>query len=148
MSRGRPSSFKPEFIELARKHCQLGATDREVADLLGVDEATIYRWQHKHPEFCEALKVGKEVADTRVEKSLYRRAIGYTHDAVKILQNNGVPVIVPYQEHYPPDPTSMIFWLKNRKRDEWRDKQDHEHTGKDGAPLIPTLNVTLSGDKS
>jgi hypothetical protein len=128
----RPTAFKPEFVRQAQKLCELGATDREVAEFFDVTERTIYRWQHDYPEFCQALKVGKEVADDRVEKALYRRAIGYTHDAVKIMQFQGQEVVVPYEEHHAPDVTACIFWLKNRRRGEWRDKIEHEHAGKIG----------------
>lgn len=127
--KGRPSAYKPEFIEQAKKLCQLGATDIELADFFGVTERTIYRWQIEHPEFCQALKLGKTAADDRIERSLFRRALGYSHEAVKILQNNGVPVVVPYTEHYPPDTTAAIFWLKNRRPGEWRDKREVEHSG-------------------
>lgn len=144
---GRPSGFKPEFVKQAKKLCELGATDREIAEFLGVTERTVYRWQHEHAEFCQALKVGKAVADDRVERSLYRRAVGYTFDAVKIMQYEGDEVIVPYEEHIAPDVTACIFWLKNRRGDKWRDKTNHELTGKDGTPLIPVLNVTI-GPKS
>lgn len=133
--RGRPTEYKAEFVAQARKLAELGATDREVADFFEVSEATVYRWQHTHPDFCEALKVGKETADDRVEKSLYRRATGYTFDSVKIFQYEGVPVVEPFEEHVPPDVTACIFWLKNRRRAQWRDKVDHELAGKDGGPI-------------
>jgi hypothetical protein len=70
--------------------------------------------------------VGKATADARVEQSLYRRALGYSHDAVKIFMPAGAvaPVIAPYVEHYAPDTTAAIFWLKNRRPDECRDKTD------------------------
>ena len=141
---GRPSSYKPEFAEQAVKLCQLGATDAELADFFKVTTVTIWRWQSAHVEFCNALKRGKDAADERVERSLYARATGYTHDAVKIFMPAGAkkPVYAAYQEHVPPDVTAQIFWLKNRRRDEWRDKQEHEHTGKDGAPLVPVINLT------
>jgi hypothetical protein len=130
MAGGRPSKFKREHIEQARKLAGLGATDREVAEFFGVSEATLHRWKHEHPEFCESLKVGKDAADARVEQSLYRRALGYSHDAVKIAVNaQGEVTQVPFTEHFPPDTTAAIFWLKNRRKDEWRDKQDIEHSG-------------------
>ncbi len=127
MPAGRPSKFKDEYIEQARKLAALGATDVDAADFFEVDEATIYRWKHSHPEFCEALKVGKDFADDRVEQSLYRRALGYTHEAVKMHVVDGAVSITPYTEHYPPDTTAAIFWLKNRRREEWRDKTE-QHT--------------------
>lgn len=130
MPGGRPTKFKPEFVEQARKLAELGATDREAAEFFEVDERTIHRWKHENAEFCQSLKVGKETADARVEQSLYRRALGYSHDATKIAVNaQGEVTQVPFTEHYPPDTTAAIFWLKNRKPADWRDKTDHEHSG-------------------
>lgn len=129
---GRPTAYKPDFCEQARKLAELGATDREIAEFFNVNERTLYRWVHEYPEFCQALKVGKDVADDRVERSLYRRAIGYSHDAVKIMQFQGEEIVVPYVEHAPPDVTACIFWLKNRRKAEWRDKVEHEHSVDEG----------------
>lgn len=127
---GRPSKFKDEFVPQARKLAELGATDREIADFFEVDERTINRWKIDNEEFCQSLKVGKDVADERVTQALYRRALGYQHDAVKIAVNAAGEVTeVPFIEHYPPDTTAAIFWLKNRRSGEWRDKQEVEHKG-------------------
>jgi len=87
--------------------CELGATDDEVAKALGVCVRTLYRWQSQHPEFCQALKAGKEVADNRIERALYHKAAGYTYDSEKIFQNNGEVVRVKIIEHVPPDTTAM-----------------------------------------
>ena len=83
----------------------------------------------RHVEFARALKVGKEVSDDRVEKSLYHRANGYSYDAVKIFLDPDTkkPIYVPYTEHVPPDVTACIFWLKNRRPGQWRDPHDHRH---------------------
>lgn len=132
MPRGRPSSYKPEYVVQAEKLCRLGATDVEVADFFGVERTTLWRWAQAHPDFCNALKVGKEASDERVERSLFAKATGYTYDTVKVFQYEGDPVIVPYREHVPPDTTACIFWLKNRRPDLWRDKIQQELTGKDG----------------
>jgi hypothetical protein len=115
-----------------------------LADFFSVTTVTIWRWQSAHEAFCNALKRGKDAADERVERSLYARATGYTFDAVKIFMPAGAkkPVYAKYQEHVAPDTTAAIFWLKNRRREEWRDKMDHEHTGKDGTPLVPIINLT------
>lgn len=126
----RPSKFKPEFVEQAQKLCLLGATDRELADFFGVVESTLNLWKLQHPEFSESLKVGKEVADKRVEEALYHRARGYSHNAVKILMTKDGDVYrEEYIEHYPPDTVACIFWLKNRNPEAWRDKTDVEHSG-------------------
>lgn len=148
---GRPTDFKPEFVDQARKLCEFGATDTEIADFFRVSDRTIYRWQIKYPEFCQALKVGKGAADDRVERALYHRATGYTFDAVKIFMPAGAkkPVHAKYREHVPPDTTSMIFWLKNRKPDEWRDRRTTTfgNNGDDegGAPRTIIHRVEIIG---
>ena len=148
MPRGRPSGYKPEFAAQAEKLCKLGATDNEIGQFFEVSVVTVWRWKNSFPDFCSALKRGKEIADELVEQSLFRRATGYSHDAVKIMQDKGAPVVVPYVEHHPPDTTAAIFWLKNRKPEQWRDKVQQELTGANGAPLVPILNVRLSGSGS
>ena len=75
MSGGRPTKFKPEFVEQARKLAQLGATDREIGEFFEVDERTINRWKADHDEFCQSLKVGKDVADDRVEQTAGQRLL-------------------------------------------------------------------------
>jgi hypothetical protein len=131
MTAGRPSEYRDEFVEQARKLCELGATDMEIADFFEVDVRTIYRWKHNHEEFCQALKLGKDVADERVERSLYQRAIGYEQEEVKIFMPGGAdkPVYAPFRAKIAPDTTAGIFWLKNRRGADWRDKQEHEHSG-------------------
>jgi len=126
---GRPPTYKPEFVEQAKVLCQSGATDLDLADYFGVALRTISRWQAEHPEFRQSLKLGKAESDARVERSLFARATGYTYDAIKIFPPKGdgeEPLIVPYREHVPPDTTACIFWLKNRRPDEWRDKVQAE----------------------
>lgn len=129
MSGGRPSLYEPAFAEQARKICELGATDQEIADFFEVDVRTIYRWKHDHGEFCQALKTGKEIADERVERSLYQKAIGYEQDEVKIFMPAGAsePVYAPFRAKIAPDTTAAIFWLKNRRGADWRDKTEIQH---------------------
>jgi hypothetical protein len=125
----RPSKFQEEFIPQAEKLCKLGATDMEVADFFEVDVRTLYRWKGENEAFCQALKAGKEVADERVERSLYARANGYEHNEVDIRVVGGEIVQTPIRKYYPPDTTACIFWLKNRRAAEWRDKVEQEHSG-------------------
>lgn len=145
MAGGRPSSFKDEYTVQAFKLGLLGATDAEVASFFEVDVATLNRWKKKHPEFCASLKRGKDDADSRVAQSLFRRALGYSHPAVKILtvsngNNQGSSVEeVPYIERYPPDTVACIFWLKNRQRDKWRDKQPDEEQGQDATAIAAAI---------
>jgi hypothetical protein len=81
----------------------------------------------QHEDFCSALKGGKAVADEKVVRALYQRALGYEYDTEKIFQYEGQEVRVPYREKMPPDTTACIFWLKNRKKAEWRDGVDVQH---------------------
>jgi len=126
---GRPSKFKNEYVAQAQKLCKLGATDLEIADFFEVDVRTIYRWKGEHADFCQALKSGKDEADDRVERSLFAGANGYEHDEVDIRVVGGEIVQTPIRKLSPPDTTAAIFWLKNRRPAQWRDKQDVEHTG-------------------
>jgi len=135
MAGGRPSKYQPEVAEQAYKLCLLGATDKEMADFFGVAESTFHLWKKEHKEFSEALKRGKIVADANVANRLYQRALGYEHDdielkVVSIGNNMGSEVQeVPIRKYYPPDTTAAIFWLKNRKPAEWRDKRDVQVEG-------------------
>lgn len=140
---GRPTSFKDEYPEQAYKLCLLGATDAELADFFDVCEATINNWKQQEPEFLESIRRGKKLADANVAEKLYQRALGYSHEAVKIMQHDGCVISEPYTEHYPPDTGAASLWLRNRQPDKWRDKTSHELTGKDGAALIPVVNLTI-----
>lgn len=138
---GRPTKFKLDYVEQARKLAHLGATDREIADFFDVAESTLNLWKNEHPDFSESLKVGKDAADDRVEQALYRRALGYSHDAVKIQVNaQGEITQVPFVEHHAPDTTAAIFWLKNRRKEQWRDIKAQEISGPDGG-AIPITKV-------
>jgi hypothetical protein len=145
----RPSKFKPEFIEHARKLCKLGATDRELADFFGVTEKTLNNWKLESDEFLQSLKSGKDEADDRVERSLFARAIGYEHDDVDIRVVDGAIIKTPIVKRYPPDTTAAIFWLKNRRKEEWRDKVDLNHGGQDGNPVNMnwSINFVKPGDE-
>ncbi|MDZ3925127.1 hypothetical protein UZS95_00790 [Parabacteroides goldsteinii] len=85
-------------------------------------------WKKKFPQFLESLKKGKAVADANVASRLYSRAIGYDARATKFATNEGkITDKVEYIEHYPPDTTAAIFWLKNRQPGKWRDKKEVEN---------------------
>ena len=118
---GRPTKYKPEFCSVARKLCEGGSTDLEIADALEIGISTLKRWKSEHAAFRTALKESKPEADERVERSLYSRATGYEHDEIDIRVVNGEIVQTPIRKFYPPDTTAAIFWLKNRRPDLWRD---------------------------
>ena len=136
----RPTDYKPEFCQEAAEMCEKGATDQELADYFGVDVRTLYRWKNTQAEFRQALRAAKEAADDRVERSLYERALGYERDEVDIKVVQGGIVQTPVRKFYPPDTTAAIFWLKNRKPAEWRDKVENVLSNPDGSGL----NLSIS----
>lgn len=137
MASGRPSSYDKKYVQIAKKMCELGATDADIIEAIGVARSTFYKWRNEHPEFSDALKVGKSPADERVEMSLYKKAVGYTQENVKIFQFQGQEVIVPYTEVVAPDTTAAIFWLKNRRPEQWRANPD----GGDNDDKPITINI-------
>jgi hypothetical protein len=141
---GRPPKYDPERTPVqAEKLCrQFGADDQALAEYFEVDVSTISRWKNEHPEFKEALRRGKDAFDTeRVEQALLHRAIGYSHPEDDIRVVNGEVVITPTVRHYPPDTAAAIFWLKNRQRDRWRDKIEHDHGVQEDNPIVSLLEV-------
>jgi hypothetical protein len=127
---GAPTKYKEEYNEQVRKLCLLGSTDKDIASFFGVDERTINNWKLEYPNFFQSIKEGKEYADANVADRLYKRALGFEHDSEEIKIVDGGIERVKTRKIYPPDPTSAIFWLKNRKSKVWRDKQDDEREEK------------------
>ena len=107
-----------------------GYTDKQLAEILSVTVQTVNNYKIKYPEFFASLKRGKDIADAKVEIPLFQRALGYSHPDVNITNYQGKAVATPVIKHFPPDLTSMIFWLKNRQKDKWRDRQEIETTNK------------------
>jgi hypothetical protein len=108
--------YRPEFAAQAEKLCAIGATVVQLGEFFEVDTRTILRWQADKPEFARALREGRKRADDTVERSLYRRAIGYTREAARVLlaKDGRSPVLVPYEEQVPPDTRAAQAWLKMR----------------------------------
>lgn len=131
----RPTDFKEEFVLEAAQLAKEGATDQELADYFGVDVRTLYRWKNASPEFRQAIKSAKDAADDRIERSLFERALGYERDEVDIRVVGGEIVKTPVRKFYPPDTTAAIFWLKNRRPTDWREKTETAVTGANGGPL-------------
>ncbi|HBE5525020.1 TPA: terminase [Escherichia coli] len=131
----RPTKYQEAYAEQARKLCLLGYTDEELADFFEVSESTINKWKLDYPKFSESIKKGKAVADAEVSDRLYQRAMGFVAPDIDIRVIENRIVETPLEKYYPPDTTAAIFWLKNRQKDKWRDKVDHELTGKDGGAI-------------
>ena len=118
-----------------------GATDAEIAEAMHVSRKTICSWKNEHESFANALAEGKEIADSKIERSLYQSAQGYFIDEEERLievNKDGTTKLGDLRtkkRYIPPSTTAQIFWLKNRKREHWRDVSKTEVTGADGKPL-------------
>jgi hypothetical protein len=145
---GAPTAYRPHYATQATKACQAGFTDRELGILFGVSEATINNWKLMHEDFARALKAAKEPANDRVERSLYQLAIGYEYDSEKVFCNqDGQVTRVPIRVHVQPSATACIFWLKNRRKDLWRERPEVEQTlGFDPNQSIEELRDELLQD--
>ena len=142
---GRPTTWDERNIAIAETLASLGATDLEIAQAFEVNIRTIHRWKLDYPEFRDALEVGKEAADAKVEDSLYKRATGYSFDSEKILVVEGEPQRVETIEHVPPDVKAAMWWLQNRKPGKWRDVRHIKHDVDEGSALgkwLDKLNGT------
>lgn len=118
-----------------------GLTDEQIAENIGINVCTLYDWKNKYPNIADALKDGKDVADRQVENALFKSALGYTFDEVtKELKDDELVVTKVVHKEVQPNTTAQIFWLKNRKRAEWRDRVENAITGADGGAVkVETL---------
>jgi hypothetical protein len=120
---GQPTKYNSSLDDLVYKLCLLNATDVQIADVLGICEATLNNWKKKYPRFLESIKRGKIYADAKVAGALFHRACGYSHPDVHISNYQGDITITDITKHYPPDTAAAFIWLKNRAG--WKDKTEH-----------------------
>lgn len=105
-----------------------GLTQEQIASNMGIASSTLRVWIKEHPTFSAALKRGKEVVDIEVENALYKRAMGYDVTETKTETSDQGSKTTVTVKHVAPDVTAQIFWLKNRKSAEWRDRKEQEVT--------------------
>lgn len=104
-----------------------GLTDEQIAGNIGITAKTLYDWKKKYGNICESLKRGKEIVDRQVENALLKRALGYEYEEVKEkFEGNVMTERTVTKKEVVPDVTAQIFWLKNRKREAWADRQNIE----------------------
>lgn len=145
----RPTDYRQEYAEQARKLCLLGFTDKQLADFFDVNESTITRWKQKYPEFCTSIKSGKVVADAQVVDSLYNRALGMEVEEVEVRGDGDNEIKRVTKKHIPPDTTAQIFWLKNRQPELWRDKPTVENSAQEAVPvqiIVQTVDARANND--
>ena len=105
-----------------------GLINEQIATNMGISRSTLNAWCDKYPDISNALKRGKEVVDRQVENALFKRALGYEYEEVseEYDENGMLAKKKVTKKQVVPDTTAQIFWLKNRKRAEWCDRQTVE----------------------
>lgn len=107
-----------------------GLTDEQISNNIGITAKTLYEWKNKYSDICNALKRGKQVVDIEVENALHKRAMGYAYVETKTEKDtDGRVKTTQTIKEVPPDVTAQIFWLKNRKPLEWRDRRETALSG-------------------
>lgn len=116
-----------------------GLTDEQIAHNMGIKRQTLYEWMKRFPDISDALKKGKEVVDRQVENALLKNALGFYYEEETVTNKGDVVTVRKYEK---PNTTAQIFWLKNRKPKQWRDKQELQHDG----DMKISINVKGSRD--
>lgn len=137
MAKGKYQRWiEPEGLALIEGWARNGLTDEQIAKKMGVSRSTLNEWKEKYPDISDTLKKGKEVVDSMVENALLKRALGYTSEETtselrydKKTGKKDLVITKRVRKEVPPDTTAAIFWLKNRKPDVFRDRQEVEVAG-------------------
>lgn len=151
--------IKPDNLTLLTAWARDGLIDKEIAEKMNISPPTLYKYKKMFPQIVEALRKGKELVDVEVENALYKKALGYNVPVQKafkvkdiVYNENGKKISeterIEYAEeeiHIPADTTAQIFWLKNRKRKEWRDKVEYE-TNNDELNKVKELLSKISDE--
>ena len=122
---GRPPKYSPAMHDdLVYLLAKGGASRAELCEGLKITETTFDNWRHQHKTFLGALERARDYANGKVERSLYHRALGYSHDDTHISNWQGEITVTPIKKHYPPETAAAKFWLMNRKPKEWKERTE------------------------
>ncbi|GAB3923423.1 helix-turn-helix domain-containing protein [Larkinella terrae] len=148
--KGVPTKYKPEYNQIARQCCLLGATDDDLAKQFEVSQKTINNWKKQFPDFLQSVKEGKLIADVKVAEAFYKRCVGFEHHEVTRegeapydsltggYDKKMLKVTKIVTKYIPPDAAACLNWLKNRQPEHWRDKQHVE--------LAAEIDLTMNLD--
>jgi len=154
---GAKSKYKKvlENIKVIQYLYEIGLTDKEVSEKINIAESTLHDYKLKHPEFSESIKESKEFYNKQVVDSVLKSTIGFEfleeHKEYKGgVDKKGKPIgklekVKTIKKYYAPNTTAQIFWLCNRDRENWRQRQ--EITGADGQPLVTGIKVEIVNGK-
>lgn len=127
--------LEPDNLILLASWAREGLTEEEIAENMGISRSTLSEWKNKYPDISDTLKKNKEIADARVEDALFKKALGEVKKVLRPIKvkevkyDNGKKVsekerieLVEEEIYIPPDTTAQIYWLKNRKKETWKDR--------------------------
>lgn len=124
-----------------------GLTDEQIAFNIGISRSTLSEWKKKYTDISDTLKRGKEVIDRQVENALLKRALGYkyketTRELITDKETGYSELVVTkvVEKEVVPDTTAQIFWLKNRKPSNWKDKPDGDNFNDALQEMLKGLN--------
>lgn len=140
---GRPFKYRKSWDKIARNMRMLGYNKTEIAEAIGVKPDTIDLWIRTYESFAQAWEAGGPIADARVTRAMYKRAVGYSHPDVKIFHGLDGTTVVPFTKHYPPETPAIQYWLGNRQPKLWKSLSSVALTGADGKDL-PAVPPSIS----
>lgn len=157
MAKGKYHEWlEPEGLLKIEGWARDGLTDEQIANNIGIAASTLYEWKNAYSEISESLKRGKEVVDRMVENALLKRALGYSYKETTreliVDKDTGkaeIKITKIVEKEVVPDTTAQIFWLKNRKPNEWRDKRnsdDLDNVSNVDDGFMDALNATAKED--
>lgn len=138
MAKGKYQEWlEPEKLILLEGWARDGLTDMQIAEKIGISKQTFYEWKKKYTDFSDSLKKGKDVVDRQVENALLKKALGYEYEEISEKYEMGILTERKVtRKQVVPDTTAQIFWLKNRKTEEWRDKRVVDDNSSDRADQL------------
>ena len=153
MAKGKYEKWlEPENLILIEGWARDGLTNEQIAHNMGIAYSTLKEWKNKYSAISATLKKGKEIVDREVENALLKKAFGYNAQVNKTFKVKEIyyddkgrrcekeKLVTAVDEvHIPSDTTAIIFWLKNRKPEQWRDKVANDE--RDLAP--PNININI-----
>jgi len=134
--------FLPDHLEQVRAIAMRGIPESQMCDIFDISARQMGRWKAQYPLFKDALEAGYTDADAAVLAALYQSAVGYQHDEEKIFQWDGEIVRAETTKHYKPDVAAIKLWLTNRQKENWKDRQHNNHSGKDDLSPIGIRDET------
>jgi hypothetical protein len=136
---GRPSGYKPQYPALLLEHLGKGNSFPSFGAVIGKSFDTLYDWVNPESprfqrEFSEAKKEGEALL-LKFDEDLGKT--GLAGQLRRVVKETIKPDGTREYEYAPTtfNAVAWIFLMKNRHRQFYRDRHDHEVTGKDGGPI-------------